>query len=131
MRKKLQDKLYKKYPKIFRQKDLPASQTCMCWGISCGCGWYWLIDMLCENIQGYIDRNNKPQVEAVQVKQKFGGLRFYVHSSDDNIEGMIGLAESMSYHICEICGSTGEDVKPTKGGYVQTLCEKCKKKKLG
>ena len=38
------NKLYEKYPKIFGEKDLPASQTCMCWGISVGDGWYWLID---------------------------------------------------------------------------------------
>lgn len=29
----LQEKLFEKYPKIFRQKDLSMNETCMCWGI--------------------------------------------------------------------------------------------------
>ena len=34
MKAELQDKLYKKYPKIFVQKDMDKTQTAMCWGIS-------------------------------------------------------------------------------------------------
>jgi hypothetical protein len=46
MKAELQQKLYEKYPKIFVQKDLPMSQTAMCWGIDCGDGWFWLLDNL-------------------------------------------------------------------------------------
>ena len=77
MKQELQNELFERYPKIFRQKDLSAQQTCMCWGIACGDGWYNLIDTLCHNIQWYAQYSNKT-IEAVQVKSKFGGLRFYV-----------------------------------------------------
>ena len=43
MKKELQDKLFEKYPKLYRQKDLDKTQTAMCWGISCGSGWYNII----------------------------------------------------------------------------------------
>ena len=100
MRQELQDRLFKKYPKIFRQKDLSPQETCMCWGIACGDGWYDLIDTLCHCIQGWSD-HIAIQVEAEQVKSKFGGLRFYTNASDPRICGMIQMAEAMSHVIDE------------------------------
>lgn len=164
MNPKLEKQLYEKYPKIFRQKDLPMSQTCMCWGIDTCEGWYWLIDNLCGSIQGYIDANNHkvakkieikdddplypsdddnpldskmiekeilvdsiPQVEAAQVKEKYGGLRFYVDGGDDMIDGMIWLAEHMSYSICEVCGTT-KNVTVNETGWITTRCKRCRAK---
>lgn len=131
MTKELQDKLYEKYPKIFKQKDLPMNETAMCWGITCGDGWYWLIDKLCSNLQFNIDHNahtgKYPQVEAVQVKEKFGGLRFYVDTASSEQHAVINFTESLSGSICENCGSI-EDVSQTRTGWIQTLCKKCMEK---
>jgi len=79
MKQELQDKLYKKCPKLFSQKDLPKTQTCMCWGISTGDGWYDLIDNVCEWIQNHTRWNPHlfPPIEFTQVKEKFGQLRIY------------------------------------------------------
>jgi hypothetical protein len=64
--------------------------------------------------------NSIPQVILDQVKEKFGTLRFYYTGGDDEISGMVRMAESMSGVTCEECGSPGE----TKGqGWVVTLCE--------
>lgn len=119
----LEKKLYKKYPKLFVHKDLPIQETCMCWGLCVNSGWYWLIDNLCGCIQGYIDNNNKKQVEVIQVKEKFGQLRFYVIAADYTVYGMIALAEEMSYRICENCGAI-TDIIQTKG-CIKTLCKSC------
>ncbi len=120
-------------------------ETLMCWGFEHGDGWYWLIDNLCASIQGYCDSRNEGvkirnearedgarlhppeeemQVEAVQVKEKFGSLRFYISGGDDHVYGMIWLAEVMSNTICEQCGSTKE-VSQTKSGWIHTLCKDC------
>jgi hypothetical protein len=123
MKSELQNKLYTKYPKIFRQKDLPITQTCMCWGIDTGDGWYLIIDFLCKKIQDYVDNKNIPQIEAVQVKEKFGGLRFYTNYSDNYVDKEISFAETASYKTCECCGST-EEVSQTEG-WIVTLCKKC------
>ena len=127
MKVELENKLFKKYPKIFRQKELAMTETAMCWGISTGDGWYWLINNLCNTIQKYIGANKKEQVEATQVKEKYGGLRFYYCGGSDLIDGMVWLAESMSYIICEQCGSI-EGVTQTKG-WIVTLCKKCMDKR--
>ena len=143
MKKELQSKLFEKYPKIFRQKDLPKQQTAMCWGIDCDNGWFDLIDSLCFCIQSrVVSQNEKMQkeydsrpkslvpysakfliCEATQVKEKFGGLRFYYGGGDDVIYGMVSLAESMSFKICECCGSPG---KSEGKRWIRTLCEKCR-----
>ncbi len=46
MREALQNLLYARYPHLYRQKNLPMSQTCMCWGFSCDDGWFVIIDSL-------------------------------------------------------------------------------------
>jgi len=85
MRKELDEKLCAKYPKIFANRNGDKRKTLMCWGFSCGDGWYWLLDRLCSNLQWDTDKNNRdekyPQIVAMQVKEKFGGLRFYVESA--------------------------------------------------
>ena len=124
MKAELENKLYEKYPGIFRQKDMSCQETCMCWGISTGDGWYNLIDDLCDKIQKYIDVTGKEQVEAMQVKEKFGGLRFYIGGADDIVYNYIYEAESESYKTCEACGGK-EDVSQTKGGWITTLCGEC------
>jgi hypothetical protein len=57
---------------------------------------------------------------AVQVKEKFGGLRFYVQAATDKHYQYISFAESMSYHTCEQCGAPG---KTYTDGWHTTLCD--------
>ena len=123
MKKELQDKLYENYPKIFRQKDLSMHETCMNWGICTGDGWYTLIDALCCSLQFNIDYNKQPQLEAVQVKEKFGGLRFYVENASSEQHAVISFVEAFSTKVCETCGST-ENVTQTPG-WIMTICSKC------
>lgn len=125
MKSYLEEKLYKKYPKIFRQRNLSITDTAMCFGIECGDGWYDLIDILCFLLQNSV-KNNHPQVEAVQVKEKFGGLRFYADNCDEYQEGLIKFAEYFSNKICEFCGTT-KNVGTTKN-YIFTICKECYKK---
>lgn len=145
MRKELDELLCKRYPKIFVDRNAPINTTAMCWGFSCGDGWYWLIDNLCMQIQGHIDNHNDDckqykdkyehykdckeiqQVVAVQVKEKFGGLRFYYNGGDDVIRSYVDFAESLSLKICEHCGTT-ENVGHTTSGWISVLCENCYKK---
>lgn len=155
MKAELQNKLFEKYPKIFRQKDLSMKETCMCWGIDCGDGWYALLDCLCFELQNLADngestyryypfgrflselfRNTKlrgrwikkplPQIEAIQVKEKFGTLRFYNTGYCEQSEVLIRYAEILSSCTCEVCGST-KDASLTKGFWLKTLCKNCKK----
>jgi len=57
---------------------------------------------------------------AVQVKEKFGGLRFYVERATDKHYNFISVAESMSYRTCEECGAPGHRYTD---GWHTTLCD--------
>jgi hypothetical protein len=62
-----------------------------------------------------------------QIKEKFGGLRFYYsgleeYSGREYIDGAVMMAESLSSRLCEECGNSGA-TRTTKGGWwIRTLC---------
>ncbi len=115
MNQKLEAKLFEKYPKI-----LNGTLIGKC--INCDDGWFHLIDHLCTDIQEHNDSHpDLPQVQAFQIKQKFGGLRFYACGGDQYIWDSITAAEGRSTSICEICGDRG-DINYTKG-WVKCLCK--------
>lgn len=94
-------------------------------GFACGEGWWPILEALCGQIQHHVDWKNKQsevvaQVTVNQIKEKFGGLRFYYSGGDDAIDGMVRMAESWAAHSCETCGSPG---KSRSGGWIKTLCD--------
>jgi hypothetical protein len=111
-------RMEEKYPKMFSE---PYG------GFAIGAGWWPIIESLCANIQSHTDwwnknRETRPVVEQVvveQIKEKFGGLRFYYQGGDDQISGMVRMAEAWASHACEECGALG-----TAGGqgWIRTLC---------
>jgi hypothetical protein len=124
MKKELTEKLRTKYPTVYKNLYGDARYTCMAWGISVREGWYDIIDELSAVLE-------KHKLVAAQVKEKFGGLRFYLdeYPKDDadykEVRDAISKAERKAYKTCEYCGPPG---KPTKGGWVKVLCEECLKK---
>lgn len=87
-------------------------------GIECGEGWAKLYNpliIICQFTGSGI----------AQIKEKFGGLRFYIHSGPEWLYDLIETAENQSYHVCEQCGSTN-DVSTEGPGWIQTLCGDCK-----
>ena len=91
--------------------------------MSIGCGWYPLVQKL---IQDLIDAGWNRRI--LQVKEKFGGLRFYTDGASIECYNLIDKAEEESYKTCEECGSkevvtTG----PLEGGYwIRSLCHGCR-----
>ena len=129
---------FEKYPSLFSLKDNPKEPIGV-YGIECGEGWCDIIDSLCFMIaqqERNIEGNNKYRVSKgekpieyepfrfTQIKEKFGGLRVYYYGGNEYTRGLVGMAESWSYHTCEKCGSKG---KPDKKGWIMTLCDNCKK----
>lgn len=177
MKSELDELLCSRYPKIFRDRRAPMTQTAMCWGFECGGGWFSILNSACRLIQSHIDwkrksrasairynralqrglrgdlrglehfhsfrgkqtnyskelvqrsiESGKPrevpdapaQVIAVQIKEKFGTLRFYTSGGDDYVYGVLAMAESMSAVLCEECGKPG--ITRTDGWH-RTLCD--------
>ena len=119
MKTELQEKLIKRFPKMFRGVYKPMTETTMCWGFECGNGWINLLWKLCEDIEKL---NPPKEFEVVQVKEKYGTLRFYVSFGTDEIYDRIDKAEKESEHTCEWCG---EYAKLRGKGWLVTLCNGC------
>lgn len=112
------------YPKMFAGKY---------GGLAIGEGWWPLVEQLCNHIQLHIDQQNSaherwpddpyykavPQVTIQQIKEKFGGLRFYFEGGDEYCRGAAWFAEKLSTSICETCGAPG---KQSGDGWIKTLC---------
>lgn len=118
----LHAKLEQKYPKMFSQ---PYG------GVAIGEGWFPIIESLCQNIQAYVDWKQEQQTKynrgegcvqpvVAQIKEKFGGLRFYYDGGDSEVSGMVRMAEAWADHTCERCGSPATR---RGGGWVRTLCD--------
>ena len=95
-------------------------------GFACGEGWWPILTNLCANIQHHLDWKNKksevvPQVTVAQIKEKFGGLRFYYSGGDDTIDGMVRMAEAWAGNTCEDCGAPA--TKQTTG-WIKNVCDK-------
>jgi hypothetical protein len=109
-------KLNSDFPKIFKGD----------FHFSVSDGWYKLLHDLCTNIENECKRlgvEDKDWPVASQVKQKYGGLRFYMYSAPSTVWDMISTAESESEGICEVCGKPGET--NDKGGWINTSCKAC------
>ncbi len=93
--------------------------------VECGKGWDGLLKPIFDYIERY-NNEHEEKIEIIQVKEKFGGLRFYTNFTNEELESLIKEAESKSFMTCEICGSTN-NIGHTLG-WITTCCEDCVKK---
>lgn len=140
-----------KYPVMFKERYLPMTQTCMCWSFEIGKGWYSILDDLCETLD-IIGKEFGLSVVFEQIKEKFGGARFY-HRVEyrpsmwqkikrffarkkyderskfwcDVIDDTVHRYESSCDYACAECGEHKYDTI-TLGGWVHDSCEKCLEK---
>lgn len=112
MKKELDEALVRDFPNLYRDRHGDMRRTCMVWGFP-GDGWEPLIRRLSEKLEPL-------GVRAVQVKEKFGGLRFYIDNGSPEAYQAIREAEEESLQTCETCGKPGV---PREGGWTLTLCD--------
>jgi hypothetical protein len=121
MSPELERRLIDRWPKRF-DTDGDVQRTLMPFGFQVRDGWFHLIWSLCEDLEplvaGY-ERETGRSFEVLQVKEKFGGLRFYANEGGDPIWQRIERAEMDSLKICEVCGRLAQQ----NDMWTQTLCD--------
>lgn len=96
-------------------------------GAHCGDGWVPLIESLIIDLIA-LGWDKK----LSQVKEKFGGLRFYIDESGlsratmEVVTERIREAEDKSMTVCETCGEPGS---PHGSYWLKTVCPECSGKK--
>ena len=122
MRKELEQKLVDRWGSWFNIQGDPH-HTMMPFGFCHGDGWFDILWRLCEDLEPLVAATEKQTgqpFEVLQVKEKFGGLRFYVNHHTDAIRDRIQTAGVESIHTCEVCGQPG---RQRTGGWAKTLCD--------
>lgn len=133
MNQKLDDALCRDFPKLFKNRYLPPDKSCMYFGFEVGDGWEPLIRECAAKLEAINDliRNPEQHIVAAQVKEKFGGLRFYIDSYpaeyDKEVTEAIRIAEAKADETCEDCGAAGSAKGST--GWISTLCQPCREKR--
>lgn len=91
------DKLKAEFPVLFQR-------PCGFW---CEDGWFDAIHDLAVELTEIAARDGQ-EIVASQVKEKFGGLRFYLeHRRPPDMLRVIREAERKSYATCELTGKPG------------------------
>lgn len=104
MKPELQAELFRRYPKLFRKPGkrlhdhtAPIDER----GIECGDGWFDIVDRLCRDCELEIETviaqgvTSERWPRIAQIKEKFGGLRFYVNGPlSDRLRAQILQAEA-------------------------------------
>ena len=130
MRQELQEYLYKKFPEIYPKKTVGNNPFDL-FGFECDDGWFRLILWLSRYIQQYTTQQNEmaskypetyqpvKQLVAVQVKEKFGTLRFYTEGGNDHLHKIVEYTEFLSGYFCEMTGKI-DNVGYNRKGWVKT-----------
>ncbi len=122
MQKELEQKLAERWPAWFNVRG-DARYTRMADGFCHGDGWFNILWRLCEDLELLVadfEAQTGQRFEVLQVKEKLGGLRFYVSCRNDAIHKRIAAAELESLAVCELCGQSG---KRRETGWIRTLCD--------
>jgi hypothetical protein len=123
MRKELEQRLVERWPTWFNTKG-DFRYTGMTLGFQHDDGWFDLLWRLCEDLEPLVaefEQATGRKFEVLQVKEKFGGLRFYVNCRRNvAIRERIEVAKEEANRTCEICGRPGE---LREDGWIKTLCD--------
>lgn len=124
-------RLARDFPLFLRGRNESLKTNLMGFGFECGPGWYALIRSICEvaekecRRQRALGLNPEFWPKAVQVKEKFGTLRFYCFGANDAISAAIDRAENLSGQTCETCGKPSS-VGQSASGWMSSNCADCR-----
>lgn len=80
-------------------------------------------EKMCEEIRNaLISEGMLETYKVFQVKEKYGGLRWYDSGGTEETEKIIDKYERLSYRTCVNCGKPATCVS---AGYILPFCDKC------
>ena len=84
MTKELELALVRDFPSLYKDYGGHPRVTCMAWGFAVPDEWEPIIRELSERL-----KEEAPEVVAAQVKEKWGGLRFYFNPYNEIAEKLV------------------------------------------
>ena len=87
-------------------------------------GWFRAFGMqLLDELKAQLKKDKMLyKYRIMQVKEKFGGLRWYDSASSQEVFNILQKYEDMSYHTCISCGRPADYIT---SGYILPFCKNC------
>lgn len=114
------EQLIKLAPTLFSCEEGYEKHPFPMFGFECGSGWFELLKNLVTELEPLAKKDG---IRALQVKEKFGTLRFYTNYTNPEVDSLIEQAEDRSEVTCEACGAPGKI--STNKGWVMCRCDQC------
>lgn len=117
--------LVTRYPALFSGRTFPLTESLMGFGCECDDGWFNILDTMCAALASAIKNGhwkNEEPYRFTQIKEKYAGLRVYDWGRTDYMDGIVDMAEALSYVTCETCGRPGVVCCAAGGYWLKTLC---------
>lgn len=82
-------------------------------------------EQMCEEIQQELDLSDIKDYRILQIKEKFGTLRWYGSVETDKLLDITNRYEKLSEVTCIKCGKSATKISK---GWISPFCDKCAKK---
>ena len=92
------------------------------WALEKGWAKAFGYELLCELKDALVEANYLYEYRITQIKEKYGGLRWYDFGAPEKAFDILRKYESLSYKTCFICG---EPATHETYGWINYVCEKC------
>ena len=132
MDSQLENKLYEKFPDLYREKTAPLESSKMPWGVQCGDGWYKLIYELSNKIAKIATEGEfSPAISQIS-RHEDGTLHVGVRNVTPPIADVITTARETSRLTCESCSYSPAFLREVKGSKAPHIaCVRCVGKTTG
>ncbi|HLW01613.1 MAG TPA: hypothetical protein VKT82_23350 [Ktedonobacterales bacterium] len=112
----LSDRLIAAFPHLYRSWQ--GRDMRQVWrtrqDFECGNGWFellWQLSAQLETLIAALPASDQDAYAPANIKEKFGGLRFYMNKCTPEMDRAIRQAEGQSIRTCEVCGQPGTQLK--------------------
>ena len=99
MRDDLEQTLFVTFPDLFSETSPNPAISAIGRGFEWGEGWFPLLMLLCHAVNQAVKNTEMPKVQVLQVKEKFGRLRFRFSGGNSMTIGMVRMVEDLSMNI--------------------------------
>ena len=108
MNRAFEEELARRWPDVFRGRDLPETHSLALFGAEHGDGWHSLLDALGDALTTHARELRRDPVGAFRIRQELARLNFIPDRQVDVFErAVVWIARGFSGCICELSGAPG------------------------
>jgi len=121
-----ENKLYERFPDLYRERTAPLESSSMAWGVQCGNGWYKIIHDLSDKITKIAPEGEYSPAISQISRHDDGTLYVDVRNVSPPIADLVAAAREASRLTCEYCSYSPAFLRDVKQDRKQHIaCGRC------